>query len=473
MINQSRRKLIVQAGAWPLLWPLVQHGMARAAGGTVPKRVVVIFSPNGPVMERGAAAGTETDFTINEFWGPLARHKADAFFFTGCHQAGVPFGMHNEYGHQSGGTGALTARTTEGTNNSTGPSLDQFIGQELLKKGIVTPKRSILMGLHKNVGNWGPWYEAAGKPALPMTDPYKILADIMPSVTAAAGGNKPVGPDKLLLRKNFVLDAAYKDCKELAGTLGAEAKTLLDFHCTNLDSLQRSVAKSLEMPMSMSSPGCVETAKPNTTLAANANFDQAENRDEIMKAFTDLTALSFACDVTRVVGLSFGETASRFAIPSKYGVPSAAQVDSGDSGPQHHAWTHSDGSGAGSPKRVALKAFYNWYAEKVALLIDKLKTTVDANGKPLMDSTLVLWTSELGGDVGQGEAHANFCIPVVMFGSSQGTLKPGRLYATKDPDKISSLVLHSLFVSMIQHTGLTDINKFGNQGSGPLAWLRG
>lgn len=470
MINPSRRKLIQQAGAWPLLWPLVQQGMARAAEGTVPKRVIVVFSPNGPVMERGAAAGTETEFALNEFWAPLARHKALGCYFTGVHQAGVPFGKHNEYGHQSGGTGALTARTTEETNNSTGPSIDQFIGQELQKKGIVTPKRSLLMALHKGVGNWGPWYEAAGKPAAPMMDPYKILADILPSVSTAAGGNKAPVADKLLLRKNFVLDAVYKDCLELARGLGPEAKTLLDFHCGNIESLQKSVAKSLETPMLMASPGCVETTKPNTTLAATANFEQADNRDEIMKAFTDLVALSFSCDVTRVIGISFGETASRFAIPAKYGVPSAAQVDSGDSGPQHHAWTHTYNM---SPeKRTALKAFYNWYAEKVALLLDKLKSTMDANGKPLMDSTLVLWTSELGGDVGQLEPHANFNIPVVMFGNSQGAFKTGRLYATKDPGEKSALVLHSLFVSLIHHVGLTEINTFGNQGSGGFDWLK-
>ncbi|MDX2020826.1 MAG: DUF1552 domain-containing protein [Deltaproteobacteria bacterium] len=470
MINQSRRKLIAQAGAWPLLWPLVQHGMARAAGDVVPKRVVVIFSPNGPITRGGIASGTETNFTINDYWAPLQRHKADGCFFVGCHQAGVPFGKHNEYGHQSGGTGALTARTTEGTNNSTGPSLDQFIGQELQKAGIVTPKRSILMGLHKNVGNWGPWYEAAGKPALPMVDPYKILADIMPSVTAASGGTSTPAVDKVLLRKNFVLDAIYKDCKELAGSLGSDAKALLDFHCGNIESLQKSVAKSISAAP-MSGPACVAPTKPNTTLASTANFEQADNRDEIMKAFTDLVALSFSCDVTRVVGISFGETASRFAIPAKYGVGSAAQVDSGDSGPQHHAWTHTYNNGP--EKQMALKLFYNWYAEKVALLIDKLKTTMDANGKPLMDTTLVIWTSELGGKDNDLEPHPNHNIPVSMFGNSQGAFKTGRLYSTKDPQDKSALVLHSLFVSAIQHAGLTNINTFGNQGTGGLAWLKG
>jgi len=36
-----------------------------------------------------------------------------------------------------------------------------------------------------------------------------------------------------------------------------------------------------------------------------------------------------------------------------------------------------------------------------------------------------------------------------------------------------ALVLHQMMVSVIQHTGLPNINEFGNKGTGPLAWLRG
>ena len=54
MIKHSRRKVIQQMGAWPLLWPLVRGGRAEAQ--TMPKRVVIIFSPNGPIMENGPAS---------------------------------------------------------------------------------------------------------------------------------------------------------------------------------------------------------------------------------------------------------------------------------------------------------------------------------------------------------------------------------------------------------------------------------
>lgn len=465
--------MIQAMGAWPLLWPLVRSSAAFGAGATPPKRVIVVFSPNGPIMVKQPATGTETNFTLSDWWAPLARHKADGLFFSGMMQAGVPFGKHNEYGHQSGGTGALTARTTEGTNNSTGPSIDQFIGQTLQQKGVVTPKRSLLWGLHTDSGNWGPWYEAAGKPVGPVMDPYKALADIAPGLGGSGGGGGTPVVDKKLKRKHFVLDTVYKDCKELlnANGVGAEGKTMLDFHCSNIESLETSVAKSLQTQMAPKPLDCMAPAKPNTSLASTANFGAADSRDEIMKAFTDMAALAFACDVTRVIGVSFGSTAARFAIPASYKVPSAAKVDSGDEGAQHHAWTHTYTTG--DDKRFALKTFYTWYAEAVAKLIDKLKTTMDADGKPLMDSTLVLWTSELGSaGTDNLEPHPNQNIPVFLFGNSAGAYKTGRMFQGK-ADDAAALSLHQLFVSVIQHTGLTDVTTFGNKGSGPLDWLKG
>ncbi len=466
MIKASRRQLIQQMGAWPLLWPLLREGRAEAQ--TKPKRAIVIYSPNGPIMELGPATGTETNFKLHEWWSPLERHRDVGNFFVGLHQAGVPFGEHNEYGHQSGGTGALTARTTEKTNNSTGPSLDQFIGQALQSANMSTPKRSLLFGLHNSAGNWGPWYESAGKPIAPEMDPFKALAAIAPSLR----GDSVSIVDKKLTRKHFVLDAIYKDCKGLTSNLGAEGKAILDYHCNNIESLEKSVASSLATQASQT-VNCSAPAKPNTTLTAASNFSAADNRDESMKAFTSLISLAFTCDITRMVGVSFGDTASRFAIPASYKVPSADKVDSGDSGPQHHAWTHTYNSGP--DKRLALKTFYTWYSEQVAKLLDELKKTLDADGKPLMDSTLVFWTSELGHrpDNNSLEPHPNDNIPVMLFGNSGGTFKTNRMFAATGNNEQRALVLHQMMVSIIQHTGLSNINTFGNKGTGPLAWLRG
>jgi hypothetical protein len=168
-----------------------------------------------------------------------------------------------------------------------------------------------------------------------------------------------------------------------------------------------------------------------------------------------------------VVGISFGSGASRFAIPEKYGVPTSPKVDSGDSGPQMHAWTHRPKSDPNTTQ--ALKIFYNWFSDRVVKLVDKLITTKDADGRPLIETTVVLWTSEFG----SGGPHTNVNVPVLLFGDSAGAWKTGRQFSVTGDSATRALPLHALFVSIIRHMGLASIDTFGNAGRGPLDWLQG
>lgn len=51
--------------------------------------------------------------------------------------------------------------------------------------------------------------------------------------------------------------------------------------------------------------------------------------------------------------------------------------------------------------------------------------------------------------------------------------RPGRQFVATGDDKAKALVLHQLFVSLIRHMGISDVDTFGNAGKGPLAWLQG
>lgn len=453
----SRRHLLIGSGLASAVAPLATWNRRARAATAEPRRVVIIFSPNGPQHETGPTDGTETDFTIHPWWAPLEKHKARTNFFRGLHQAGVPFGKVDEYGHQSGSCGALTARTTEGTRTGTGPSLDRFIGQELEKAGVITPKRSLLYGLYDRAG--APFFESAGQGVAPTANPWAALAELAPSFKTEGGSVV----NKAAKRQHFVLDHLQADCQALRGRLGSEGRARLDRHCGEIEALEKSVATTLMNPARTCSA-------PTTPIAAhpmNHDWLGREARDDAMDAFTDLMALSLACDVTRVVGIGFGGGASRFALPERYGVPVSPKVDSGDSGPQMHAWTHRPKSDPNTAP--ALKIFYNWFADRVVKIVDKLITTMDADGRPLIDTTLVLWTSEFG----SGGPHSNGNVPVVLIGNGAGAFKTGRNLTVSGDKATSAAPLHQLFVSIIRHMGLSNIDSFGNAGSGPLDWLQG
>jgi len=473
----SRRRFIQRAGAGvagaglsSLAWPLLPvHRTQASADG--PRRVLIIFTPNGPQHRGGPTFSpnddarddatrhsSQRDFDFEDWWTPLAPIKDRGVFFRNVHQAGVPFGQVDEYGHQSGTIGALTARTTEGTRTGTGPSLDQFIAQELRAQGVVTPKRSLTWGLYDRAR--APFFESAGQAVAPIASPWEALADLAPSL----GGEGAPTVDAALRRQHFVLDQIARDCGRLRGRLGSDGRAILDQHCANIEALEQSVSAAL----TMSTRSCEAPDAPATSLPADFNWTGREARDEACHAFTELMGLAFACDLTRVIGFGFGSGAARFAIPERYGVPVSGRVDSGDSGPQMHAWTHQSRD---DPDTItALRIFYHWFSEKVVAMVDKLATTMDADGRPLLDSTLVLWTSEFG----SGGPHTNHNVPAMMFGDSRGAFETGRHYhAGYGSKEDRALVLHRLFVSICRHMGLAHVDTFGNAGRGPLEWLEG
>src|SRR5262249_18502848 len=131
----------------------------------------------------------------------------------------------------------------------------------------------------------------------------------------------------------------------------------------------------------------------------------------------------------------------------------------------------------------ALGIFMSFYASQVALLVDKLKSTVDAHGNPLLDSTLVVWVSELGGSPNNQDQHQTGDVPVIVFDHGQGGFKPGRHLRGKPAETVSEprdgagveeagRAAARLLVSVMQYMGLSDVTRVGrSDAKGPLLSL--
>lgn len=459
-----RRSFLKSAATWSLLSPLMFAGQRAYGRANGPRRVIVLFSPNGPQFEVGptTAESTEASPILHPWWAPLQRHIGRGTFFRDCHQLGSAFGSPAEYGHHSGAIGALTGTVNPDANIALGPSLDQFIGQKLQASGVVTPQRSLLWGLYSGEHSYHSFYESSGVKVGPIEHPFAALQQLAPSF-----GNDQASVQRAALkRKHFALDSMLADCKRLRGQLDGLGREQLDFHCANIESLELSVASALQPKGEMCQ---MPEAGPLADLDAMAEFG-VEGRDAAFEAFRQMMALALVCDVTRVIGFGFAPGAARFQIPASYGVPASGVVDSGDSGAQMHAWTHQPKDLPGTLD--AMKIFYTWFSEKVASLLDILVETKDADGLPLIDSTLVLWASEYGA----GGPHTNDRVPLVVFGDGCGQFKTGRQFRPEDPGGPKTdraLPLHQLYVSIARHAGLADVDTFGAAGQGPLDWLSG
>ncbi len=465
----SRRQILQNTALATLLSPVLRKMEAQAAA-TSPRRVILIFSPNGPMVAAGPATGSESAFTLHDWWKPLERHRADGIFMS--HMASTGVGVLAGGGHGIGGQ--VFDGYGGGYNGNQyltqGPSIDQVIGRRLEAENRAGIRRSVVWGSGVSDGN-GPYVASPGRHIRPEVDPSKAWNDIFSGFVAPAANDAAMKRAAALrARDQSVLDLVNANCAAVKSALGTEGSRLLDDHCTTLRSFERNLVAGLAG--NPAAEKCAKPANPGSMI-----WTDPENVDLQMSKFIELMGATLACELSHVIAFQFGSQGARNRLAASYGVPSSPTADSGDSGPAHHPWTHQGNSEA---RVTAMRLFQTWYSTQVAALIDKLKNTVDAYGKPLLDSTLVVWASELGGNEKNRDSHQNGSLPVVVFGKGQGLFRTGRYIRGKSPDTgrlgagypEAGRDMGRLLISVMQYMGLSDINTVGSTGvTGPLMSL--
>ncbi len=235
-----------------------------------------------------------------------------------------------------------------------------------------------------------------------------------------------------------VLDSVAEDYRSLGRRLGADDRRTLEAHA----SLVRDLEQQL-VPMGQCSTAFDATG-PST------------------RQFMQLVRLAFACDLTRVVTY----VAPVPACP-EFGYPANADV--------HGTYAHASVQGVTSCGAMyspvaeqAMTALSVWYAGHVAALASELDAVPDGEGT-LLDSTLIVWVTELGTPVHQHTGGLT-----VLLGGSR-FFDTGRY--VRYPTVGDSLVAHTdpvgpalnrLWVSVLQFMGQTD-TAFGTTATTSLS----
>jgi len=462
----SRRNLLKHTALAALLAPVIRQRDAHAAAAA-PRRVILVYSGNGPMEALGPASGTETSFQIHDWWKPLEPHRAEGIFLSHMAATGtnvVPGESHGLGGAIYGGAGAYY-----GGNPycNTGPTIDQLIGKHLENENRQGAIRSVVWGLAR--GATGEAFSAgSGIDILPELNPQNAWKTMFSRFVPPSEGGA-IAAATLLARKKSMLDFVVNDCKSMGDALGTQGRRLLEEHCSALRTMEKSVVETPAVTQD-----CAKPTDPGTRTWADP-----ENIDAQMDAFVDLMAKTLACELTHVIGFSLSGQAARNQLASSYDVPSSPLADSGDSGPAHHPWTHMPPS---PEKTKAFRIFQTFYSAKVAQLVAKLKTTNDVSGKPLIDSTVVVWLSEFGGSPVNQDGHQVGSAPAIVFGNGQGTFRTGRYIRGKCPGlrdepmakmQAAGEDMARLLISIMNYMGLPD-KTLGKTGvNGPLPELYG
>ncbi|WP_164012493.1 DUF1552 domain-containing protein [Pyxidicoccus trucidator] len=439
----SRRTLLRGAGALMALPVLEQMlpGTARAATGPVPRRLAVFYTPNGIHMPKWTPTGTGANWALTPTLAPLAAVKSDLLVLSGL--ANFP-GLPDGDGHHAAGTAAFLscakAFKTEGTDFKAGISMDQVIARSLAARKA-TRFASLELGndAGKGIGNCDSGYAcpyanniAWAGPTTPVAKETRPKAAFDRLFAGFDPGASQATVEKRRAYGKSIIDFVREDANSLKTQLGSSDLRKLDEYFTSVRDLEKQV-EAIEAD----GPSC----NPGTAPADN------EDPRVKTKAMMDLIVLAFQCDLTRVATFMLANARSN----KVYGFL-------GLSG-GHHTYSHHQKVQANYD---ALSIIDRWEVEQYAYLLQRMKGIQEADGKTLLDNSMVYFSSE----VADGNSHEHKNLPVLLAGSGGGALTPGRHV------RYNGAPLANLYISLMQAMGVSGITTFGDNGTGPLPDLK-
>jgi hypothetical protein len=431
----SRRAFLGTLASAGILAPFLPLSRGLAAGEGYPRRLVLLFSPNGTLHERWKPSGSAKNFELSQILAPLEPWKDRLVVVDGLHVI-TTSGPGDE--HQKGMGHLWTASPLQasatGANGSvvlwsSGASVDQVIAQAI---GSATAHQSLEFGVQTGDGASvfsRMSYAGPGEPVAPEKDPSEMFDRLFGDLDADPGAI-----EALKAQRGSVIDLVKGDLDSLATRMGTEDRAKLEAH---LDAM-REIEKRNELAV----PVCEVPPEPGVGPGGNAQFP-AVSRLQI-----DQLVMALACDLTRVASLQWSTAVS------------STRFDWLGIGTGHHDLSH---LGNSDPTMLStITAINTWYAEEVAYLLDKLAAVPEGDGT-LLDNTLVVWGNELS----RGNTHGHSPVPFVLAGGAGGAFETGRWL------EVDGHPHNRLLVSICRAMGLDETDTFGatDPGTGGLPGL--
>jgi hypothetical protein len=408
--------------ALPLLEIMLdQHGEALAGGGGLPRRMITWFFGNGCALNVGGdvnsglrfwptAEGPNYDVT------PQLAPLAAAGVLDYCSvlsKFDVKAASQNRRGHHDGCalfSGypflELPADGANYSSKSGGPTIDQVVAGEI---GNQTYLPSVQLQISKRiVSSEGPTlqylsHKGPDQPLPQIANPQEAWNKLFASFTP---DDDPATPHRLA-----ALDAVSEDAKALQLRVGSADRIRLEAHLESVAQIRSQIAAM--------APECVQPMQPSET---NSDIDGQESLISVNQVMSDLLALAFSCDITRVASVQFSGSVG-FTVFNDLGQNMG-----------HHDMTHE----AGLNDNVDAATIYTM--DRFATLLAALRNTPEAGGN-LLDNSCVLLSS----DCSSGLTHSTFDQPIIVAGAGGGALKyPGVHYRSANSENTSDILLACL-----------------------------
>jgi hypothetical protein len=434
--NITRRQFARGASAFALAFP----GLSRWTGlnwmtpspenDKTPKRLVIMFSPNGMVSEGFWPKTEGPDFEMTEILKPLEPYREKTLVVHGiCNQV-----RGEGDGHMRGMSCLLTGNelfpgNIQGGGDSPagwckGLSIDQEIKKHLQSNEHLKTKFGTLEFGVRVPDEANPWtrmvYSGPNQPVAAISNPYRMF-------------EKMYG--QLKDRENLlsVLSSIQKEIHRSKN--GVDPR---DLHLLNAQ--QRLLG---EMDEQLANDTGVSYRVDPIALPKNV-VDTDQNMPELSKMQIDLLVNGFENDLNRVATLQYSKSVG--GVKMRW-----LDVNQG-----HHQLSHDPDKNKKSQDK--LRRINRWYSQQLAYLCKRLEETKEpGTGQSMLDNTLVLWTNELG----HGNSHTLNNLPFVMVGGGFG-FEMGRFAKVKgvSTTRLWLAIAHAMG-HQIESFGLTDLCKDG------------
>jgi hypothetical protein len=345
--------------------------------------------------------------------------------------------------HYAGTTHALTGIDRKSPTLPSGPSIDQFIAQQINKDGPLTKLPSLeLACLDVSFGEWAVSFGNNGA-ALPFeVDPGRAHDRVF-------GGFSAPNPDDSAAKAKaaqdeLVLKWAAGEFDAAANNFGSADRQKLALHAAMVRDLQ---ARLSVLPKP--TPSCSIPSR----LTANAYQARFE-------AHARLAVAALACDLTRVVTLALPE------LPSDMVGYTSGLEGTTDLHDLVHK-TAENGQLRNNAAAVApIRRYHQAHARQFAFLLKAMQEVPESDGQSLLDHSAVLWCGQLGSG-----SHDLHFLPWILAGKGGGAFRSGRFIRFSRPNARGPSH-NDLFVSLANYMGV-NVTSFGNREvcAGPLSEL--
>jgi hypothetical protein len=477
----SRRNLLRGAGV-ALALPWMESLMPRVAGaatGTAPVRYMPIFLPNGAAelwIPNGGGSGAA--WNLGSVLSPFLPLKAKVNVLGGM-ENGSAFNANGSpsvepsHGRQPGGwltcVDAATVRSTLKVAEANGVSLDQIMASHAVFAGK-TPLASMQVGLstvysycdgQQCSNSRSVSWKTMTQPMYKMVDPLQVFNTI--TGVASPGGmgtGTPSAPDpnaaSRIARKKSVLDSVIENATSTRARLSVGDQARMDEFLTSVRDVEMT-ATAVSMGMGGVAAGCTIGTKPTMATVTPDGIRQTTatyNKGTHADAMNALIVMALQCDVTRIITYMLEDERSEFTYDQvgKRTFTNMGSTPTTGTCPEYHG-----GCQHGSQDDFA--AVTMWNAQKVADLCTKMDAIMEANGKSILDNSVVFFGAAM-----HGSDHSCDRIPTALIGSGGGKLKGDQFLAL---NKRPMRDLH--FTMMNSVFGMAQTNFGQNLTGAPIA----